>query len=128
MAKYVIQTDKGASPLGAYSQGWRAGDFIFVTGTGPIGLDGKVKGATIEEQTEQAIDNIEAILRADGAELDDVVKATVLLSDANLFARYNEVYRRRFRAPYPARVTVGSALRLVDGIMILIDVIAYVGR
>jgi len=49
MAKYVIQTDKGAPPLGAYSQGWRAGDFIFVTGTGPIGPDGKVKGATIED-------------------------------------------------------------------------------
>ena len=53
MAKYVIQTDKGAPPLGAYSQGWRAGDFIFVTGTGPIGLDGKVKGATIQEQTDR---------------------------------------------------------------------------
>jgi len=37
VAKYVIQTDKGAPPLAAYSQGWRAGDFIFVTGTGPIG-------------------------------------------------------------------------------------------
>jgi 2-iminobutanoate/2-iminopropanoate deaminase len=67
MAKYVIQTDKGAPPLGAYSQGWRAGDFIFVTGSGPIGLDGKVKGTTIEEQAEQVIDNVEAILRADGA-------------------------------------------------------------
>ena len=128
MAKYVIQTDKGAPPLGAYSQGWRAGDFIFVTGTGPIGLDGKVKGTTIEEQTEQAIDNIEAILRADGAALENVVKATVHLSDANLFARYNEVYRRRFRAPNPARVTVGSDLHVVPGIMILIDAIAYVGR
>jgi enamine deaminase RidA (YjgF/YER057c/UK114 family) len=53
---------------------------------------------------------------------------TVHLSDANLFARYNEVYRRRFRVPYPARVTVGSDLHVVPGIMILIDVIAYVGR
>jgi 2-iminobutanoate/2-iminopropanoate deaminase len=85
MAKYVIQTDKGAPPLGAYSQGWRAGDFIFVTGTGPIGPDGKVKGTTIEEQTDQAIDNIEAILEADGATLENIVKATVHLSDANLF-------------------------------------------
>jgi 2-iminobutanoate/2-iminopropanoate deaminase len=128
MAKYVIQTDKGAPPLGAYSQGWRAGDFIFVTGTGPIGPDGKVKGTTIEEQTEQAIDNVEAILRADGAALENVVKATVHLGDATLFARYNEVYRRRFRAPYPARATVGNDLHLVPGMMIMIDVISYVGK
>ncbi len=128
MAKYVIQTDKGAPPLAAYSQGWRAGDFIFVTGTGSIGPDGKVKGVTIEEQTEHAIDNLEAILRADGATLENVVKATVHLSDAKLFARYNEVYRRRFRAPYPARMTAGSDLSMVPGLMILIDVIAYVGK
>lgn len=128
VAKYVIQTDKGAPPLAAYSQGWRAGDFIFVTGTGPIGPDGKVKGGTIEEQTEHAIDNLEAILRADGAALENVVKATVHLSDAKLFVRYNEVYRRRFRAPYPARMTAGSDLSMVPGLMILIDVIAYVGK
>ena len=128
MAKYVIQAEKGAPPLGAYSHGWRAGDFIFVTGTGPIGPDGKVKGTTIEEQTEQAIDNIEAILRADGAALENVIKATVHLIDTNLFARFNEVYRRRFRAPYPARTTVGSDLHLVPGMMILMDVTAYVGK
>lgn len=128
VAKYVIQTDKGAPPLAAYSQGWRAGDFIFVTGTGPIGPDGKVKGTTIEEQTENAIDNLEAILRADGAALENVVKATVHLSDAQLFTRYNEVYRRRFLAPYPARMTAGSDLSMVPGLMILIDVIAYVGK
>jgi len=128
VAKYVIQTDNGAPPLAAYSQGWRAGDFIFVTGTGPIGPDGKVKGGTIEEQTEHAIDNLEAILRADGAALENVVKATVHLSDAKLFVRYNEVYRRRFRAPYPARMTAGSDLSMVPGLMILIDVIAYVGK
>lgn len=127
MAKYVIQAEQGAPPLGAYSHGWRAGDFIFVTGTGPIGPDGKVKGTTIEEQTEQAIDNLEAILRADGAGLADVVKATVHLSDVSLFPRYNEVYKRRFRAPYPARATAGSDLSMVPGMMILIDVIAYVG-
>ena len=128
MAKYVIQTEKGAPPLAAYSQGWRAGDFIFVTGTGPIGPDGKVKGATIEEQTEQTIDNLEAILRADGATLENVVKATVHLSDATLFARYNEVYKRRFRAPYPARMTAGSDLRMVPGLMNLIEAIAYIGK
>ena len=127
MAKYVIQTDEGAPPRGAYSQGWRAGDFIFVTGTGPIGPDGSVQGDTIEEQTELTIGNIEAILKSEGATLGDVVKISAHLLDTSLFPRYNAVYARRFRKPYPARTTVGSDLRVVPGMMIEIDAIAYVG-
>ena len=127
MPKRVIRTEKGAPPLGAYSQGWRAGDFIFVTGTGPIGPDGKVKGDTIEEQTNFTLDNIEAILHADGASLDDVVKVSVHLIDTNLFPRYNAVYKERFREPYPARTTVGSDLHQVPGMMIEIECLAYVG-
>ena len=128
MGKHVIQTEKGALPLGAYSQGWRAGDFIFVTGTGPIGTDGKVKGETIEEQTNFTIDNIEAVLRVEGASLSDVVKVSVHLIDTNLFPRYNEVYKQRFTQPYPARTTVGSDLHQVPGMMIEIEATAYVGE
>ena len=128
MAKHVIQTDKGAPPRGAYSQGWRAGDFVFVTGSGPIGPDGSVKGETIEEQTEVTIDNIEAILTAEGATLDDVVKVSAYLLDPNVFPRYNAVYARRFRQPYPARTTVGSDLRVVPGMMIEMDAIAYLRK
>ena len=127
MAKSVIRTEQGAPPVGAYSQGWRAGDFVFVTGTGPIGPDGRVKGTTIEEQTELAIDNVAAILGAAGATLDDVVRVDVHLSDTSLFPRYNAVYARRFRAPYPARLTVGSDLGMVPGMRILMTAIAYVG-
>jgi len=128
LGKHVIQTEKGALPLGAYSQGWRAGDFIFVTGTGPIGTDGKVKGETIEEQTNFTIDNIEAVLRVEGASLSDVVKVSVHLIDTNLFPRYNEVYKQRFTQPYPARTTVGSDLHQVPGMMIEIEATAYVGE
>jgi hypothetical protein len=53
MSKYVIQSKRGAPPLGAYSQGWRAGDFIFVTGSGPVDpATGKIVGETIEQQTD----------------------------------------------------------------------------
>ncbi len=127
MAKHVIQALDGAPPLGAYSHGWRAGDFIFVTGTGPIGADGKVVGDTIEEQTNVAIDNVEAVLRAEGASLADVVKVTVHLSDTNLFPRYNAAYRQRFSEPFPARTTVGSDLHQVPGMLIEIESVAYVG-
>jgi 2-iminobutanoate/2-iminopropanoate deaminase len=126
MAKYVIQTTKGAAPQGAYSQGWRAGDFIFVTGTGPVdAATGKLAGDTIEAQTEQVITNMESVLAADDATLADVVKVTVHLSDTALFARYNAVYARRFSAPYPVRTTVGSDLRQLPGMLIEADCIAY---
>jgi 2-iminobutanoate/2-iminopropanoate deaminase len=126
MAKYAIQSKRGAPPRGAYSQGWRAGDFIFVTGTGPIDpATGNLVGDTIEQQTEQTIDNISAILEADGATLLNVVKVTVHLSYTRLFARYNAVYARRFSKPYPARTTVGSDLGHTPGMLIELDCIAY---
>ena len=129
MAKYAIQSKRGAPPQGAYSQGWRAGDFIFVTGTGPIDpVTGKLVGDNIEQQTELTIDNLSAILEAGGASLSDVVKATVHLSDTSLFGRYNAVYARRFSKPYPVRTTVGSDLGHSPGMLIEIDCIAYAAK
>ena len=126
MTKYVIQAKRGAPPGGAYSQAWRAGDFVFVSGTGPIDpVHGGLVGHNIEQQTEQTIDNIVAILEADGASLRDVVKVHVHLSDTSLFARYNAVYARRFSPPYPARTTVGSDLGHTPGMLIEIDCVAY---
>ena len=125
MTKYVIQAKKGAVPQGAYSQGWRAGDFVFVTGTGPVDSAGKLVGDSIEAQTDQVISNMESVLAADNAKLSDVVKVTVHLSDTALLARYNAVYARRFAAPYPVRTTVGSDLRVFPGMLIEADCIAY---
>jgi 2-iminobutanoate/2-iminopropanoate deaminase len=126
MSKYMIQTKRGAPPQGAYSQGWRAGDFVFVTGTGPIDpASGALVGDTIEQQTEQTIDNVAVILEADGVTLHDVIKVNVHLSDTSLFSRYNEVYAKRFSRPYPVRTTVGSNLGHTPGMLIEIDCIAY---
>lgn len=125
MAKQQITTTVGASPVGAYSQGIRAGDFVFVSGQGPLDpATGTIVGETIEEQTERTLENVKAILEAAGATLADVVKSTVHLSDLSLFPRFNEVYAGYFPEPKPARTTVGSALL---GMMVEIDVIAYVG-
>jgi 2-iminobutanoate/2-iminopropanoate deaminase len=97
-----------------------------VTGTGPIDPStGNLVGDTIEQQTAQTIDNITAILEADGASLRDVVKVTVHLSDTSHFARYNSVYAQRFSQPYPARTTVGSDLGHAPGMLIEFDCIAY---
>lgn len=126
MSKQQITTTSGAPPAGAYSQGLRAGDFIFVSGQGPLDpATGKVVGETIEEQTARTLDNIQAILEAGGATLADVVKVSAHLSDLALFADYNRVYARYFPDPKPARTTVGSQL---NGILVEIDAIAYVGK
>jgi 2-iminobutanoate/2-iminopropanoate deaminase len=126
--KQIITTPDAGPPLGAYSQGVRAGDFVFVTGCGPIAPDtGALKGDTVEEQTEVVMDNLEAIAKAAGVTLADVVKSTVHLADPADFPRFNDVYARRMPEPRPARTTVGSDLGAVRGMLVEIDVIAYDG-
>jgi 2-iminobutanoate/2-iminopropanoate deaminase len=126
MPKQQITTTTGASPMGAYSQGLRAGDFIFVSGQGPLDPEtGKIVGDTIEEQTARTLENIKAILEAGGATMADVVKVTAHLTDLSNFAAYNKVYATYFPDPKPVRTTVGSQLL---GMLVEIDAIAYVGK
>ena len=128
MPKHQITTRSGASPVGPYSQGLRVGDFVFVSGQGPLDpATGQIVGENIEEQTARVLENIKAILEAGGATMADVVKANAHLSDMTLFERYNKVYVTYFPDPKPTRTTVGSQLPL-KGILIEIDVIAYVGK
>ena len=126
MPKQQITTSTGASPIGAYSQGLRAGDFVFVSGQGPLDpTTGEIVGDTVEEQTMRVLENIRAILEAGGASMADVVKVTAHLSDLANFERYNRVYASYFPDPKPTRTTVGSQLL---GILVEIDAIAYVGE
>ncbi len=128
MPKQPLHSDQAGPPLGAYSQGIRAGDFIFVSGCGPIdATTASVRGESVAEQTEVVLDNVAAILAAGGAGLEDVVKATVHLADETTFPEFNEVYASRMPEPRPVRTTVGSGLRQVPGMRVEIDVIAYVG-
>jgi 2-iminobutanoate/2-iminopropanoate deaminase len=126
MPKQQITTESGATPMGAYSQGLRAGDFIFVSGQGPLDpTTGKIVGETIEEQTARTLENIKAILEAGGATMADVVKVSAHLTDLSNFAAYNKVYATYFPDPKPVRTTVGSQLL---GMLVEIDAIAYVGQ
>jgi 2-iminobutanoate/2-iminopropanoate deaminase len=128
MPKQQIKAMFGASPIGAYSQGIRAGDFIFVSGQGPLDpATGQLVEGGIEEQTARVLENIKAILAADGATMADVVKVSAHLSDMELFSQYNKVYATYFPDPKPARTTVGSQLPM-EGVLVEIDVIAYVAE
>src|SRR5215207_11622784 len=102
MPKQPITTHSGASPIGAYSQGLRVGDFSFVSGQGPLDpKTGQIVGETIEEQTARVLENIKAILEVGGASMADVVKANAYLSEMTLFERYNKVYVTYFPDPKP---------------------------
>ena len=111
MAKTEIRTDTAPPPGGGYSQGIRAGRFVFTAGQ--VGIDpatGELAGDTIEEQTTQVLDNLAAVLGAGGATLADVVKVTAFLADMSLFPGYDTVYRTYFPEPRPARSSVGVNL------------------
>ncbi|MFM2310378.1 MAG: hypothetical protein RLY87_2500 [Chloroflexota bacterium] len=125
MPKQAITVKNGPQPGGAYTPILRVGDFLFVSGQ--VAVDpatDEIVGDTIEEQTKRTLENLKLLLAAAGAGLDDVVKATVHLSDMADFDGFNAVYAGYFNDPKPARTTVGSNL---GGLLIEIDVIAYLG-
>lgn len=126
--KKAIKTDKVPAPWGPWSPGFRAGDFVFVGGQGPIDpKTGKLKGSTIQEQTKLTLECMKAILEAADATMADVVKVHVLLTDLNDFAGMNEVYQTFFSEPYPTRMTYGTGLS-VPGMRVEMDAVAYTGE
>ena len=126
--KTVLKTDKAPAAAGPWSAGWRAGDFVFVAGQGPIDpKTGKLTGATIQEQTRRTLENVKAVVEAAGASMADVVKVSVILTDMSNFAGMNEIYKMYFSEPFPARMTYGAAL-VVPGMLVEIDAIAYAGE
>ena len=104
MPKEIIHTGKAPKSLAGYSQGVKAGGFVFVAGQGPFDpATGEVVGATIQEQTAQCLRNVEAILHAAGSSLDKVVSATFILGDPSDFAGLNEEWAKWFPEDPPAR-------------------------
>ncbi len=121
--KEIIRTnDAPHSP--AYSQAVKAAGLIFVAGQGPFNPEsGAVVGSTIQEQTRQCLKNVEAILKAAGSSMSDVVSTTFILSDPKDFAGMNEEWRNWFGAEPPARQ--GAKLPIdVPGLKISIAAIA----
>ena len=120
----VIKTDRAPAAIGPYSQAIRVGDFVYTSGQ--IALDprsGKFLPGEIEQETEQTINNISAILQADGLNLGNVIKTTVYLLDLSHFTRMNQVYEKCFLENKPARACVQVAA-LPKGAKIEIDAIA----
>ncbi len=120
----VIATPNAPQAIGPYSQAIRANGFVFVSGQIPLDpATGQVVEGGAGQQTAQALDNLEAVLKAAGSALDKVVRTTVYLKDMGEFAAMNEVYARFFPANAPARATVEVA-RLPKDVRVEIDAIA----
>lgn len=122
--KQKIATQKAPAAIGPYSQGIKANGFLFLSGQ--VALDpasGQLVGEDIRAQTEQVLNNLQAVLEAAGSSLAAVVKTTVFLADLNDFAAMNEVYARFFPADPPARATLEAA-RLPREARVEIDAIA----
>lgn len=122
-----VLTDKAPAPIGPYSQAIIAGGLVYTAGQIP--LDPVTKNLVegdIRLQTEQALKNVEAILKAAGTSMGSVIKTTVFLKDMGEFAQMNEVYARFFSESAPARSTVEVA-RLPKDVRVEIEAIAVVG-
>ncbi|MBI9020764.1 MAG: RidA family protein [Verrucomicrobia bacterium] len=124
MKKDIIKTANAPDPIGPYSQAVEANGTLYCSGQIPAD---PVTGAIpegIEAQTRLVLSNLTAILKEAGAELEDIVKTTIFLTDLNTFATVNAIYGEHFdEAAAPARSTVQVAA-LPKGVLIEIDAIA----
>jgi 2-iminobutanoate/2-iminopropanoate deaminase len=109
--KQVISTPNAPEAIGPYSQAIRAGNLVFLAGQ--IAIDPKtkqlMKDASIEDQTRLVLENLKAVLEADGLTMEHVVSTSVFLKDLNEFGKMNEVYATYFKSAPPPRATVEVA-------------------
>ena len=123
MTKVTISTENAPAPVAAYAQAARKGNILQVAGQ--VSIDpktGEVVGTTVAEQARQTVRNLEAVLDAAGASLDDVVMMRVYLTDTVHFAEFNETYNALVREPFAARTTV--YVGLPAGLLVEIDALA----
>ena len=118
-----IATEKAPSAIGPYSQAVICGEMVFTSGQIPINpASGNVEAVTIEQQTEQVMKNLGAVLEASGSSFEKAVKTTCFLADINDFSAFNAVYAKYFTTK-PARSCV-AVKDLPKGVKVEVEVIA----
>ena len=125
--KKIISTSEAPAAIGPYSQAVRAGAVVYCAGQIPLDpKTGQIVSGGIDVETRRVLDNIAAILRAEGLSFEHVVKTTIFLIDLGDFQRVNEIYGSYFKQAPPARSTVQVAA-LPKGARVEIEVIASAG-
>ena len=120
----VMVDPNAATNTGSYSPALKFGQFVMVSGQGPISSDGKIVSGSIEEETRLTMNNIKNYIEAAGATMDQIVKCNCFLEKMNDFDAFDAVYREFFKNNLPCRTTVAAGLL---GIKVEIDAMAYVG-
>ena len=124
--KTQITTSGAPGAIGPYSQAIKAGDFIYVSGQLPIDPATGEMPVDVKAQTRQSLLNVQNILEAAGATMDNVVKSTVYLGEMSYFGEMNEVYGEFFQGVYPARAAF-AVKELPKQAKVEIEVVAFVG-
>jgi reactive intermediate/imine deaminase len=128
MSKQIIQTSDAPEAIGTYSQAVKSGNTVYLSGQIPLDpstmtlVDGDMSA-----QIARVFDNLQAVARAAGGDLSDIVKLNIFLSDLGHFALVNEIMAQYFQQPYPARAAVGVA-SLPKGAQVEMDAIMVVGN
>ncbi|WP_371194771.1 RidA family protein [Glaciecola sp. SC05] len=126
MSKSVIQTNDAPAAIGTYSQAVKAGRTVYLSGQIPlVPSTMEVVSEDFEAQAVQVFENIQAVVKAAGGSMSNLVKINIFLTDLGQFAKVNEVMARYFKQPYPARAAVQvsalpKAVQIeIDGVMVL---------
>jgi len=120
--KRVVSKDAPAA-IGPYSQAIKVRGLVYTSGQIPLTPDGEMVEGTIQDQTRQVLNNLDAVLKEAGSSLDKVIKTTIYLTDIDNFFAVNSVYAEYFSGSYPARSTV-AVKTLPKDAQIEIDAIA----
>src|SRR6266699_1124757 len=108
--KKMISTSEAPATIGPYSQAVRSGNFLFCSGQIPLDpKSGQIVSGGIDAQTRRVLDNVTAVLKAEGLTFDNIVKTTIFLMDLADFQTVNEIYGSYFTGQPPARSTVQVA-------------------
>ena len=110
MAKEIISTDQAPQAIGTYSQAVKVGSTVYMSGQIPLVPESmEIIEGNMEARIRRVFDNLQAVARAAGGDLSDVVKLNVFLTDLGNFPLVNQVMAEYFQQPYPARAAIGVA-------------------
>ena len=128
-SKIVIKTSEAPNPVGPYNQAIKAGQFIYCSGQ--IAINPQSNSieclGDVESETRQVLNNLKAVLNSCGAEMEDVIKTTIFLTDLRNFEKVNDIYSNFFSGSNtPARACV-EVSRLPKNVSVEIDCVAFVG-
>lgn len=110
MAKEIISTDQAPQAIGTYSQAVKVGSTVYLSGQIPLIPETmEMVDGDMDAQIVRVFENLTAVAKAAGGDLNDIVKLNIFLTDLNYFPLVNEVMARYFSQPYPARAAIGVA-------------------